>query len=324
MIVFSVTDVNDAYYQGMNFFADKTAPWETQGSRNGSVRVASTPVMTVYKHPRKRVLFDKYRLANPFFHMAEWVWMMNNSNELGWLAHYNKRFNEFSDDGITLYGAYGYRWAFQLDHVIRRLSVNPLDRRVWVSLIEPKDQNMAERTKDLPCNNLLYFRVTKDGTLDMTVVCRSNDMIWGAYGANAVHFSMLQECVALKIGCRLGRMYQFSNNFHVYEKVFEPLASNRDPRGYESLNLVPLPMQEHYLMYDIQNLYTAEHRDFVNGTIWNSIRSGFGRNIMLPMFIAWEMWKAKERERAFTAIEMMPDMNDWRHACTVWLRSKEW
>jgi thymidylate synthase len=52
--------------------------------------------------------------------------------------------------------------------------------------------------------------------LDLTVLCRSNDVVWGAYGANAVHFSVLQEYLAGRIGVDVGVMYQFSNNYHGY------------------------------------------------------------------------------------------------------------
>ena len=51
---------------------------------------------------------------------------------------------------------------------------------------------------------LKYILKIKNGRLQMTVHCRSNDIIWGTYGANAVHFSILQEYVAARIGVDLG------------------------------------------------------------------------------------------------------------------------
>jgi hypothetical protein len=41
-------------------------------------------------------------------------------------------------------------------------------------------------------------------------------MLWGAYGANVVHFSILQEVLAHEIGVSMGVYRQVSNNFHVY------------------------------------------------------------------------------------------------------------
>lgn len=50
----------------------------------------------------------------------------------------------------------------------------------------------------------------------MTVCCRSNDLILGAYGANIVHFSMLQEYMAGKLGKMMGSLTQLSNSLHIY------------------------------------------------------------------------------------------------------------
>jgi thymidylate synthase len=78
--------------------------------------------------------------------------------------------------------------------------------------------------KDIPCNTHAYFWIDSFG-LNITVCCRSNDVIWGAYGANAVHFSILQEYIAARLGVSIGRYYQISNDFHIYEKHFYLLAS---------------------------------------------------------------------------------------------------
>jgi len=63
--------------------------------------------------------------------------------------------------------------------------------------------------------------------LDMTVLCRSNDVVWGCYGANAVHMSMVHEVLAQLSGMRTGRYTQFSNNWHAYTEVLDKVASRR-------------------------------------------------------------------------------------------------
>lgn len=55
----------------------------------------------------------------------------------------------------------------------------------------------------------------------MTVLNRSNDMIWGAYGANAVHFSVLQEFIATAVGVPVGVYRQFSHNLHMYTELYD-------------------------------------------------------------------------------------------------------
>ena len=50
----------------------------------------------------------------------------------------------------------------------------------------------------------------------MTVSNRSNDIIWGTFGANAVHMSMLHEYVASALMLHVGKYTQISDSFHAY------------------------------------------------------------------------------------------------------------
>jgi len=79
-------------------------------SRNGNVMMIDEPVTLTYSHPRERVLFNAARDANPFFHLYEALWMLAGRNDVTPLAYYAKKMKEFSDDGVTTNGAYGYRW----------------------------------------------------------------------------------------------------------------------------------------------------------------------------------------------------------------------
>lgn len=58
--------------------------------------------------------------------------------------------------------------------------------------------------------------------LDMIVTNRSNDLIWGLLGANAVQFSFLQEYMAARLGASVGWYHQITNNLHAYEATWEP------------------------------------------------------------------------------------------------------
>lgn len=79
-------------------------------SRYGDVVAAEEPFTITYERPLERVLLIKERDANPFFHLFEALWMLAGRNDVESLAYYNVRMREFSDDGVTLNGAYGYRW----------------------------------------------------------------------------------------------------------------------------------------------------------------------------------------------------------------------
>ena len=198
------------------------------------------PVLTIYEQPRERVLFDPNRDANPFLHFFEALWMLAGREDLRFMLHLSKRFMDFSDNGHTLPGAYGYRWrggetgaseqqrrndTDQLSRVIDLLRAEPDSRRAVITMWTAGDLKFTgapldvrrgrKASRDVPCNTQIFLKV-RDAALDMTVTCRSNDMLWGAYGANAVHFSMLQEYLAGALSLRVGCLSQLSDSFHVY------------------------------------------------------------------------------------------------------------
>jgi len=145
--------------------------------------------------------------------------MVAGRNDLAFVQQFNSGFSNYSDDGETLHGAYGFRWRknFGVDQVamiIEELRTNENSRRCVLSMWDaPID--LCLQGKDFPCNTHIYFRV-HGGKLEMTVCCRSNDLVWGAYGANAFHMSFLQEVMATELGLQVGNYTQVSNNYHLY------------------------------------------------------------------------------------------------------------
>lgn len=203
-----------------------------ENSRNGPVLVAPTPVMTIYDRPGEKVVFNKIRDGNPFFHLMEALWMLNGDDDAEFLNHYISDFgNRYGDDG-TIMGAYGYRWRGnfgidQIEEIIKKFKVNPLDRQTVLTMWDPHcihADDLMSNVRDRPCNTHIYFRIN-NGELDMTTMARSHDALFGATGANAVHFAFLQEYVAGMLGVKLGKFYQFSNNWHVYQDVLDKLAA---------------------------------------------------------------------------------------------------
>ena len=218
MIVIYANSPDEALWQGIALL--RSAPIES--SRVGRVAVSAVPVTTVFSDPVNRVSFSAVRDANPFFHLYEALWMLGGRNDLTSMTDYVARFSDFSDDGATLHGAYGFRWREwfgydQLAAIITELRANPSTRRAVLTMWDGMTdlEQARQGGKDVPCNTQAFFRV-RDGALDLTVCCRSNDMVWGACGANVVHFSFLLEYVALACGLRVGTYYQVSNNFHAY------------------------------------------------------------------------------------------------------------
>lgn len=209
-------------------------------SRNGPVLRFPTPVTTVWTDPLHRVSVSPIRDANPFLHLMEAMWMLAGRNDVETVAYYSKQMAEYSDDGKTLNAAYGYRWRKhfghdQLDEVVEILKKDPASRQAVVQIWDHQD--LVSSTKDRACNTQVLFEI-QSGRLNMTVFNRSNDSIWGCYGANVVHFSFLQEYMANRIGVDVGVYYQVSNNLHLYTE-FE--ISQRYIKAEEEPGLVQSP-----------------------------------------------------------------------------------
>src|SRR5579859_3494422 len=238
MEVIKARNVNDAYAQGLQQLYLRGVE---EPSRNGPVIVAPWPVTTVYARPQERVLFSSMRDANPFFHLMEALWMLAGRDDVAFPAFFASNIKNYSDDGRTLFGAYGFRWKKwfeydQLNLIIKELRKNPASRRCVLAMWDatPRYQHAAPYGdyeagdleigmtggKDVPCNTHAYVDA-RGGRLNITVCCRSNDIVWGCYGANAVHFSVLQEVLAAAVGVPVGTYYQISNNFHIYTDVFK-------------------------------------------------------------------------------------------------------
>lgn len=192
---------------------------EREDSRNGPVLVAPGIVITEYERPWERVLFSPKRDANPVFHLMESIWMLAGEEEVGWLSNFSSQIGQFAEPNGVIHGAYGNRWrnhwpSDQLHVIIKMLKVNPTSRQAVLQMWDP-DADLEGSWRDRPCNTNIYFDC-RHGVLNMTVCTRSNDMLLGAYGANVVHMSFLQELMALAIGVGVGVYRQMSNNFHLY------------------------------------------------------------------------------------------------------------
>src|SRR5262245_17470357 len=118
--------------------------------------------------------------------------------------------------------------------IAENMNSNPNDRRSVLQMWSA-DLDLGRVSKDLPCNTTATFQVSHDGKLDMCVFNRSNDIVWGAYGANAVHFAMLLEYMALWAGYPVGQYRQISVNYHCYSDQYDKhysLIQKMDAAGY--------------------------------------------------------------------------------------------
>lgn len=330
MHVIRARNVNHAYCQGITYLRQHG---QHAKSRAGDVLQAVLPVTTVYTHPMERVLFVHDRNANPIFHVMEALWMLAGRKDATWLDQFVSDFSaRFAEPDGMQHGAYGFRWRRhfdlagggeepldQLEAVITALRQNKSDRRVVIQMWDPMADLRADK-KDVPCNLNVTPRIV-NGCLDITVMCRSNDAIYGAYGANAVHFSVLQEYLAAKIGVKVGTYYQISNNFHLYTDVLYKIHKYGTPPShdwqYEYRAVAPTSVVTNPTTFDqeLQHFMAApsnmEPSDFTNE---------FFRDIAIPMLTANDWRKRGELDKALGACANMSQYSDWRFATESWLK----
>jgi thymidylate synthase len=328
MYTIEARNVNHAYHEALW----KMRIWGSrEKSRNGEVIAAPAPVATTYRHPTERILIDAKRDANPYFHVMEAMWMLAGNNDVAFPARFAQNMRNYSDNGVTLNGAYGYRWrryfaTDQLRWVIEHLRNDPHSRRAHIAMWDPNDdpQSINNSTKDVPCNTGIDFRVL-NGYLNMTVYCRSNDIIWGCYGANAVHMSYLHEFVALSLGLLVGSYTQVSNNWHIYEQHYPLIQSPGtelfDP--YKDLGHTPFALMH---KGEEPELFLDAVVDFVADLGDTQLRNPYGYRyidgVLCPMALSWQAHKGGDYAMAAEhAGEVQDDVI--KMACRSWLDRRQ-
>lgn len=321
MQVLEGANVRELYKIGMDYLHENGVE---EDSRNGKVLVAPGPVMSVYRNPTHRVILNPTRDANPFFHFFEGIWMLSGGWDGNYLNQFVSDFTSRFADGLAgyLHGAYGNRWRshFDMDQILNVVIIlqdNPQDRRAVISMWDP-NIDLGAISKDIPCNTSLFFRVN-NGSLDMMVNCRSNDIIWGAYGANAVHMTMLQEYIATAIGVPVGVFYQNSWNFHAYSDIFHEKCKGLDDGTW----MVPYETDLIPLVSDMSPYpsFLNECRYWVLGFEIEYKNEIFYR-VASPMRMAHKLYKEHLYDNAISVCETI-EAGDWRKACTQWLERRK-
>lgn len=344
-------NVNDAYKFGLERLINSG---EREASRAGPVIVMPTPVVNVYNEPTERVLFNAQRDANPFFHIVEAVWMIAGWDDATVLDQFVGDFSSrFAEDNGRAHGAYGWRWRqhFQkvgdngivdlsapMDQIVeagRLLRQNPESRQVVMAMWDPSF-DLGARKRDIPCNDLVMFRAHRNYEddadkaayrLDMSIVARSHDAVWGAYGANYVHMTVMHEVVAALANMTIGKYTHFSNNFHVYEAVLpkvETKKSHRQPYPILKPQRICYDFDDATTFIDECETLTQELKTAQETKIFgvSEPENLWLRNTVIPMIRAHRAYKAGDMLMAISHVNEVRS-DDWATAGQEWLQRRQ-
>jgi hypothetical protein len=214
---------------------------------------------------------------------------------------------------------------------------------------------LGAKTNDLPCNDSIFLRLHGNGELNFTVNCRSNDVIWGAYGANVVQFSTLFEYIYLKAlftpyrasnaldKVKRFRYTQISHSYHVYtdteqgrsqnlyQKLTEPTARfNRNSHMlYKPIGLFRSELDGHdfdAITLELMNIL-AEVTDF--NVLLSEVaklrkisNSAFYNYVVFPMIALWSLHKIEPKQKSTAEVAVRThdyaSGPDWFLAQTDW------
>lgn len=213
-------------------------------SRNGPMKCLYDTTL-VLKDPRSRHLSLRGRTSNIYQMIAETFWVMAGANAIDpYLSFFLPRAKNYSDDGETWHGAYGPRmYAMnQVEDAVNAFVQEGIDsRRSFITISDPSLDNdraiqelygAGHAAKDKPCNREMHFFITpgadaSTSRLNMKVIQRSGDSIFGAGSINPFEFSFFQEAFLGFLQHALGMNPQLKlelgeyrwnvTNYHVYD-----------------------------------------------------------------------------------------------------------
>ena len=232
-----------------------------QVSPRGKLISELRPACLEFTNPYNRVTFLKGRRINPFFQIAESLWILSGRSDVEFLSKFNENMKQFSDDGKWFNASYGERMRMWNKNALHNFIFNPIDQLadVYKKLLYDKDTRQAvivlsnplfdnskytieEKGKDICCNLVITFKI-RNNKLNMTVFNRSNDLHWGVFGANLCQFSTIQEVLLswLKASkypeLTMGTYNHITDSLHIYLDDYGFKITNTVLANYKDKNI---------------------------------------------------------------------------------------
>lgn len=188
-----------------------------------------------------------------------WMWVKKSNNIKDLDAHI---WDAWADEDGSIGKTYSYQLAQkydlpegymdQIDALIYNLKNNPMNRRMIVTMWNPKDlkeMNLA------PCCYETIWDVT-DGKLNCTLIQRSGDTAAAAAsgGFDTIEYAILVHMIAQVCGLKPGILNHYVNNLHIYDRHI--------PIMQEVLNNPEYDAPEFWINPEVKNFYDFTVDDF--------------------------------------------------------------
>ncbi|MES5159780.1 thymidylate synthase [Lactobacillus iners] len=143
---------------------------------------------------------------------GEFLWYLNGERKLKPIQFYSKKMKDFSDDGLTLLGAYGPKLKANIPKIVDLLKKDKFSRRAVIELFD-NYLNLTD-SKDIPCTLTLHF-IVRNNQLHLFVNMRSNDFYLGL-PYDVFSFTLIQLLVAKKLNIEVGNYHHHVDSLHYY------------------------------------------------------------------------------------------------------------
>lgn len=204
---------------------------------------AAQPVITNFVERKMNLSYAK----------REWLWYLGADPKDDSICEHATAWKKLKQDDGSFYSNYG-QYIFndtngptQFEYVIRTLKSDPQSRRASIVLLN-QDHLYPENT-DVVCTYAINFFIDQ-GHLNMTVMMRSNDVIWG-FTNDAFCFWNLYLFVYAVLKSSIkdlqhGVYTHMANSMHVYDRHYNMIKSIINNPHHKSIN-VPRPSGEEAL-----------------------------------------------------------------------------
>lgn len=168
------------------------------------------------------------RNLNLDYAKKEWLWYLGADPKDDSIVEHAKMWQKLQQPDGTFYSNYG-QYIFglddedtQFDYVIHTLLKDPGSRRASMVLLSR--EHLFQENIDTVCTYSINFTI-ENGYLHMTVMMRSNDVIFG-FTNDAFCFWQLYMMVYTVLqsqmnGLKVGFYTHFTNSMHVYERHYD-------------------------------------------------------------------------------------------------------
>ena len=175
----------------------------------------------VILHPLDNEITAEWRKWSKKYAEREWNWYLSGEPTVEEIKKYAPIWDKMHNGDNRVNSNYGYQWMRngQLAKCIEQLRNNPNSRQAWISIYDGKEKELYDY--DTPCTLSIGFSInpTASSYLNMTVIMRSNDLIYG-FCNDQYCFSELQQKVADELGLNVGMYFHFAHDLHIYKRHF--------------------------------------------------------------------------------------------------------